>query len=394
MEERLQKILAQAGLGSRRGCEELIRAGRVLVNGQTATLGMKADPKTDEIQVDGEPLKTGDAPIYIMLNKPRGVLSAVHSSDGRQTVVDLIHIPTRVYPVGRLDVDSEGLILLTNDGALTNQLTHPRYEHEKEYRVLVGCRPDEAQLQAWRRGIVLEDGFRTSPAEVRLDKVTGDAAWLTVILKEGHKRQIREMGASTGLPVLRIIRVRIGNLQLGTLKSKEWRYLTAKEINELKNPSSRPTKDAQHRKPTRLRAPHRDRRERNDHEELGSGHSPFKPFGKLRQHDDGEEHPPREGYRPRRERAETTTASGNRPPHKPFGKLRRRDDGEEHPPRENYRPRRERDETATASGNRPSHKPYQRRSSPSDSDTHPLHHPKNRGKPVDSRRKPINKRKP
>lgn len=357
MEERLQKILAQAGLGSRRGCEELIRAGRVLVNGQTATLGMKANPQTDQIQVDGEPLKTGGAPVYILLNKPRGVLSAAYSPEGRQTVVDLINIPTRVYPVGRLDIDSEGLILLTNDGELTNQLTHPRYEHEKEYRVLVGRRPDEEQLQAWRRGIVLEDGFRTSPADVRLDKITGDVAWLTVILKEGHKRQIREMGASTGLPVLRIIRVRMGSLQLGTLKSKEWRYLTAEEINELKNPSAPAKKAAQTRKPSGLRAPYQNRRDREDNEERRENRPPRKPFGKLRQRDNNEERAPREeGYRPRRER----------------------DDNE------NRRENRE---------NRPPRKPFNRRDS-APGESRPPRRSENRGKPTGGARKPGNKRKP
>ncbi|GAB4495938.1 MAG: hypothetical protein OHK0052_04750 [Anaerolineales bacterium] len=353
MEERLQKILAQAGLGSRRGCEELIRAGRVLVNGQTATLGMKANPQTDQIQVDGEPLKTGGAPVYILLNKPRGVLSAAYSPEGRQTVVDLVNIPTRVYPVGRLDIDSEGLILLTNDGELTNKLTHPRYEHEKEYRVLVGRRPDEEQLQAWRRGVVLEDGFRTSPADVRLDKITGEVAWLTVILKEGHKRQIREMGASTGLPVLRIIRVRMGNLQLGTLKSKDWRYLTAEEISALKNPTAPNKTPATARKPSGLRAPYQNRRERAEDEERRENRPPRKPFGKLRQRNDNEERAPRqEGYRPRRERAEDEERRENRPAHKPFGK---RD---------------------TPGGSRPPRRP------------------ENRGKPTGGAHKPTNKRKP
>src|SRR5574338_128006 len=147
MEERLQKLMAQSGLGSRRACEELIAAGRVTINGRTAVLGEKADPERDRIQVDGQPLRVAEQPVYIALYKPRGVISAVGGPDPRPTVRTLVNVPGHLYPVGRLDVDSEGLILLTNDGDLANRLTHPRYEHEKEYRVLVAARPDDEQLQ-------------------------------------------------------------------------------------------------------------------------------------------------------------------------------------------------------------------------------------------------------
>jgi 23S rRNA pseudouridine2605 synthase len=241
MEERLQKLMAQAGLGSRRACEEYITAGRVTVNGRIAELGMKADLQKDRVLVDGRPLKAAEALIYIALNKPRGVLSAVESPDPRPTVRDLVDLPGHLYPVGRLDVDSEGLILLTNDGELANRLTHPRYGHEKEYRVLVARQPDEEQLQTWRRGVVLEDGYRTAPAEVRVDGAFGKGAWMRVTLREGRKRQIREMGNLTGLPVVKIIRIRIGSLRLGTLKPREWRYLSAAEVEALMEPeSSRP----------------------------------------------------------------------------------------------------------------------------------------------------------
>ena len=241
MEERLQKLMAQAGLGSRRACEVLISAGRVSVNGHVAGLGDKADPKRDRILVDGQPLKLPDAPVYIALYKPRGVLSAVSSTDPRPTVRDLVDLPGHLYPVGRLDVDSEGLILLTSDGELANRLTHPRYGHEKEYRVLVARRPDEAQLETWRRGVVLEDGYRTAPAEIRLDGYFGKGAWLRVVLREGRKRQIRESGLQIGLPVVKIIRVRIGTLRLGVLKPREWRRLTDDEVAELKGrPTQKP----------------------------------------------------------------------------------------------------------------------------------------------------------
>jgi len=234
MEERLQKILSRAGYGSRRACEELISKGRVMVNGRLATLGMKADPGTDRIEVNGKLVGAAEALQYIALYKPRNVISASQPQDERDTVRDLVEVPGTLYPVGRLDVDSEGLILMTNDGALTNRLTHPRYEHEKEYRVLVASRPDEKQLAAWQGGVVLEDGYRTQPAKVRVTSTKGKGAWMQVILTEGRKRQIREMGRLTGLPVVRIIRVRIGSLRLGNLKPKEWRHLTPDEVAELK----------------------------------------------------------------------------------------------------------------------------------------------------------------
>jgi 23S rRNA pseudouridine2605 synthase len=149
-----------------------------------------------------------------------------------------VPVPGTLYPVGRLDYDSEGLVLMTNDGDLANRLTHPRYEHEKEYRVLVAKQPDPEQLALWRRGVVLEDGFRTGPAGVYVVSKQGKGVWLDVTLKEGHKRQIREMGIQTGLPVVRIVRVRMGKLLLGGLKPKEWRYLTLEEVAALKNPST------------------------------------------------------------------------------------------------------------------------------------------------------------
>jgi 23S rRNA pseudouridine2605 synthase len=235
-EERVQKILARAGFGSRRSCEELILAGRVKINGVTAVLGSKADVTADAIQVDGQRIPNQPAPVYVMLNKPQGVLSDVEThGDPRQTVRDMIPLPGHLFSVGRLDYDSEGLILLTNDGELANKLTHPRYGHEKEYRVLLASRPDTRQLEAWRHGVVLEDGYRTAPAEVHEESGgQGKGVWLRVILREGRKRQIREMGKQIGLLVQRIMRVRIGSLRLGTLKKGEWRHLTPEEIRLLK----------------------------------------------------------------------------------------------------------------------------------------------------------------
>lgn len=235
MEERLQKILAQAGLGSRRACEALIAAGRITVNGQVATLGSKAEPRRDRILLDGNPIQSPEELTYIAVYKPRKVLTTVSTPDSRSTVVDLVGHPVKIFPVGRLDLDSEGLVLLTNDGELANRLTHPRYGHEKEYRVLVARHPDEQQLETWRRGVVLPEGYRTAPARVHLEGKSGKGAWLRIVLKEGRKRQIRESGAVLGLPVVKIIRVRIGSLTLGTLKPGEWRRLTPSEVQALKS---------------------------------------------------------------------------------------------------------------------------------------------------------------
>jgi 23S rRNA pseudouridine2605 synthase len=233
MEERLQKILARAGYGSRRACEQMILEGRVTVNGRLASLGQKADLEKDQIRVDGRPVRASEPKVYIVLHKPRNVISSTVAQDRRRTVRDLVPLPGRLFPVGRLDADSEGLILMTNDGELANRLTHPRYRHEKEYRVLVGRRPDEKQLTAWRKGVVLEDGYRTRPAKVRVETVSGNRAWLRVTLTEGRKHQIREMGRLTGLPVLRLVRIRMGPIHLGALKPGQWRNLTERERRAL-----------------------------------------------------------------------------------------------------------------------------------------------------------------
>ncbi|HET9906702.1 MAG TPA: pseudouridine synthase [Anaerolineales bacterium] len=236
MPERLQKILAQAGYGSRRACEDFISAGRVRVNGQIAILGQKADPAKDKITVDGKPIAAPESPTYVALYKPRNVLSTVESErgDDRQTVRDLVDAPGHLYPVGRLDFESEGLVLMTNDGELTNQLTHPRYGHQKEYKVLLAKRPDHDQLEAWKRGVVLEDGYKTAPSDVRFETAQGKGAWVRVIMGEGRKRQIREICRQLGLPIVRILRIRIGALKLGNLKPRQWRYLTMQEVDELK----------------------------------------------------------------------------------------------------------------------------------------------------------------
>lgn len=232
--ERLQKILAQAGFGSRRYCEDLIRQGRVLVNGQTAELGQKADPERDRITLDGEPVRVARRHTYIALHKPKGVLSAEQDDPGRhRTVRDLVPVPGRLYPVGRLDLNSEGLILLTDDGELTNLLTHPRYEHVKEYQVDVEGYPDDQTLEQWRKGVYLDDQ-RTAPAEVSVLSRKKDHTQLRVVLHEGRKRQIRRVALKLGHPVRRLVRVRIGPIRLGDLKSGQWRHLSEPEIDQLR----------------------------------------------------------------------------------------------------------------------------------------------------------------
>ncbi len=253
MEERLQKIMAQAGLGSRRDCEEWIKAGRVRVNGTVAIIGQKANPLADKITLDGRAIKPAEQKIYIALHKPRYVLSTVDAEQGdsRQTVRDLLPVSERLYPVGRLDFESEGLVLMTNDGDLAQKLTHPSHGHSKEYRVLLARHPDEEQISTWRRGVVLEDGYKTQTAEVRVESLAGKGAWVRIVMREGRKRQIREIGAMLGLPVVRIVRVRIGNLLLGGLKPAEWRYLTSSEITALKDerPGLPPYPDMTRKKP-------------------------------------------------------------------------------------------------------------------------------------------------
>jgi len=232
VEERLQKILASAGLGSRRACEGLIRQGRVAVNGQAAQLGQKADPRRDQITVDGKPIHVQPEHAYIALYKPVGVVSTAHDTEGRQTVLDLVHLEDRLYPVGRLDMLSEGLILLTNDGELAQRLMHPSYEHPKEYDVRLAGRIGDPAIAQWRQGVLLDDG-KTAPADVSVVRREANSTWLRVVLHEGRKREIRRVAELLGHAVLQLIRIRIGPVRLGNLKPGEWRHLTAKEVTAL-----------------------------------------------------------------------------------------------------------------------------------------------------------------
>lgn len=243
-EERVQKILASLGYGSRRACEEIISAGRVSINGKRIKLGDRADIERDTIQVDGVKIKKKVIQkVYVALNKPKGVLSDKDPEDPRQTIFDLVNLPGNVFAVGRLDINSEGLVLITNDGELANRLTHPRYEHEKEYRVRLMPEPDDERLAIWRRGVVLPEGIKTAPAKVFVESRGAEGAWVRIIMHEGRKRQIREVAKTLGLRVDRLIRVRIETVTLGSLKSGESRHLSQTEINTLKKAAGLGKKD-------------------------------------------------------------------------------------------------------------------------------------------------------
>lgn len=230
---RLQKYMAENGIASRRKSEELIAAGKVRVNGKIAAVGDKVDPKHDKVTVSGKRVVKVKKNVYIMLHKPRGFITTMHDEMGRKCVAELIQdVPERVYPVGRLDRESEGLLLLTNDGEFANALTHPSRHVPKTYRVTV--RPDvtKEQLAAFETGIEI-DGRPTLPAEVRvLDKQEGRAV-LEVVIYEGRNRQIRKMCEALGLEVARLKRTKIGSLKLGMLKQGEYRYLSEDEIHGL-----------------------------------------------------------------------------------------------------------------------------------------------------------------
>ena len=234
MEERLQKLLAQAGLCSRREAERWITDGRVTVNGRTASVGDKADLRRDKIMVDGRPLGGSEEKRYLMLYKPRGYVTTLKDERGRKTVADLVcGCGARVVPVGRLDYNSEGLLLLTNDGAFANGLMHPRGEVEKVYLVWVtGYEPGKEALLG--RSITL-DGYRIRPPKVTLQRAQGTKARLEITIHEGRNRQIRRMCQQAGLEVTRLKRIREGALSLGTLPPGAWRYLTEEEIRALQS---------------------------------------------------------------------------------------------------------------------------------------------------------------
>jgi 23S rRNA pseudouridine2605 synthase len=229
---RLQKFLAQAGYGARRKCEQIIIDGRVTVNGVVAQIGQSVEAK-DEVRVDGKPVAQPETKIYIALNKPPGY-SSDRSDERNRNMFELVKLPERLYGVGRLDKDSSGLILLTNDGEFAYRLTHPSFEHEKEYRVRVIGRPTEITLNRWREGVMLEgETTPTAPCKVRYLDTQGNVSQLAVIMHEGRKRQIRRIAKYLGHAVVELSRVRVGSVRLGDLKSGEWRRLTEMEVKDL-----------------------------------------------------------------------------------------------------------------------------------------------------------------
>jgi 23S rRNA pseudouridine2605 synthase len=239
--ERLQKIIARAGLASRRGAEQLIADGRVTVNGARAELGTSADEGVDRIEVDGHPLATAPAPVHLAIHKPRGYLSSAHDERGRRSIVALVDARgDRLWPAGRLDVESEGLMLLTNDGEWANRVLHPRYGTEREYAALVTPRPSRAVLNRLLNGVALEDGparllsarFLSPPPEVERDRSEA-GSWVRVRLGEGRKREVRRLFAAVDHDVERLVRTRIGPLTLEGLREGQWRRLRPSEVAAL-----------------------------------------------------------------------------------------------------------------------------------------------------------------
>lgn len=230
--ERVQKLLAAAGVASRRVCEDLIAAGRVAVDGRVVSLGAKADPLRQVITLDGERIPTNPSLVYFLLNKPTGVVTSVTDPQGRPTVMDLMPPNPRVYPVGRLDRDTEGLLLLTNDGELANRLTHPRYEIEKTYVAQIRGPLKRHAVRALLQGVELEDGMARARG-VRELGTAGDRTLMELVLAEGRKREVRRMLAAVNIPLERLARVRIGPLPLGDIAPGKFRPLNSAEVRAL-----------------------------------------------------------------------------------------------------------------------------------------------------------------
>ena len=242
--ERLQKVLARAGIGSRRACEELIDAGRVRVNGDVATLGRRVDPEHDRVTVDGITVSVRPGLVYYLLNKPAKVVTTARDPEGRPTVIDLVPVEPRVFPVGRLDWETEGLLLLTNDGDLAHGLTHPSRGVPKTYLAEVAGVPGRAALRRLREGVDLEDG-RTAPARVRVAQATPTGAAVEIEIHEGRNRQVRRMCEAVGHPVRRLVRTRFGPLRDHKLAPGQWRSLSPAEIRSLYAALERESNDAQ-----------------------------------------------------------------------------------------------------------------------------------------------------
>lgn len=235
MAERLQKVMSEFGVASRRKCEEMIARGKVKVNGCLITEpGCKVDKEKDIIEVDGKIVRSPETKLYILLNKPTGYITSVKDQFGRPTVLDLLKgVSVRVFPIGRLDYDTEGLIILTNDGELTYRITHPKHNIDKTYRALVRGRVGQEDIMAFDNGIAIEN-YMTSPARLEIIREIKGNSMVDITIHEGKNRQVRKMCSTIGHEVIRLKRIKIGDIGLGSLQTGQWRYLTKSEINYLK----------------------------------------------------------------------------------------------------------------------------------------------------------------
>ncbi|BDR67040.1 pseudouridine synthase [Clostridium tetani] len=230
--ERLQKYMASCGVDSRRKCEDIILNGRVKVNGESIKeLGVKVDPEKDIVTIDNRIIKKEENKKYIALNKPRGYISSVKDDKGRKTILDLIDVKERIYPIGRLDYDTSGLILLTNDGDFYNKVIHPREEKEKVYVATIKGIPNSSELQDFKKGLVIDD-YLTSPSKIKIISVKNNNAEVIITIMEGRNRQVRKMCEKINHPVIKLKRISVGHVELGDLPIGSWRYLTQKEIDK------------------------------------------------------------------------------------------------------------------------------------------------------------------
>lgn len=319
--------MAMAGVGSRRASEELIEQGRVRINGRLAKLGDQADPKTDVIEVDGRRLKIEpEKKIYIAVNKPKHVVTSNvhHRGDARQTIFDLVPHKGHLFTIGRLDAESEGLVVLTNDGDLAYRLSHPRFQHTKSYKVIVQGLPTAETIQRWQTGVQLEEG-KTAPAYVHILKGATNLSILRVVMTEGKKRQIRRVAALLGHRVRRLVRTRIGMLELGDLPPGQWRELTPKEVNDLATPSP---EIKELRRASGRRGPRRDGGERPERrrEPQAAGQERSAPGESRPRRDESEGRAARPGERPYRRRDEGESRSESSDRERP--RSPRRDEGE------------------------------------------------------------------
>jgi 23S rRNA pseudouridine2605 synthase len=367
MKERLQKLMAMAGIGSRRANEELIEAGRVRVNGKVAKLGDQADLSEDVVEVDGVRLnnKSMQRRQYFAIFKPRNVLAVPSQipGDERDTVRDMLPFKGHLFSIGRLDADSDGLVVLTNDGELAQKLSHPRFRHTKTYRVLVSGLPTAETVQRWETGVFLEEG-RTAPCIVKITRGGTRETVLQITMTEGKKRQIRRVASILGHPVLRLTRIAIGKLELSNLKPGEWRELDEKDVRLLSTPSAE-IKSLRARRASRPAAREEDgealRYGSGKDDDVRSEYQRRAARGDAPRYDDDR---PRSRYSPTGDRDERPRREGDRPP--------RRDDDR---PRSRYSPTSDRDERPRREGDRPPRRdddrPRSRYSPTSDRDERP-----------------------